>query len=479
MQKRFYLILTHTILFLFLVTGIYGESASENSSPAIDELLKGYVASDVQLQELKIKVQEAALAHQKTAIQYGLNVQFNSGSVSYTTGQGSFVNSISFSPSFTVEIPSLSNTEFTVSAPVSQGEITKTSVGVSLDLLPSSGEKNKLALEKVERAYLEACRNVENRLITVEIAFWNELKSLYDSAAAVSDAADELITQQITFQSIQAQGYAITSSKYRSTQMALKTKEHTLEEKKRLLQMELSKFSLDCGLEPDVLAQLSPLSSEIEPVVLLTITDFDSNTYKELESTVWTNQYNQRVRDNDTDFSLSFEGGFAHVNSTGENTVNAGFSASYKGVETGLGVSVPLDTVNKNPSLTFSLSWDLNSTKTESLSAKEKEYEATLEELSIVSAQKAYEENVQNKITEKVNLEWKLATQLEEYELYKELYADSSAWYDDGLISYTEFLQAKNNYEQSYYNLQIVYLERKVYNLEITKLFIGDDYEEQ
>ncbi len=479
MQKRFFLILTHSILFLFLVTGIYGQSAPENSTPAIDELLKGYVANDVQLQELKIKVQEAALAHQKTAIQYGINVQFNSGSVSYTTGQGSFVNSISFSPSFTIEIPSLSNTELTVSAPVSQGEVTKTSVGVSLDLLPSSVEKNKLALEKAERAYLDACSNVETRLFTVEIAFWTELKSLYSSAAAVSDAADELITQQITFQGIEAQGYSSASSKYRSGQMELKTKEHTLEEKERLLQMELSKFSLDCGLEATVLAELPPLDSDLESLVLLTITDFDSDTYKELESTLWTNQYNQRVRDSDTDFSLSLEGGLEHVNSTEKNTVNAGLSATYKGIETGLGVSVPLDSGTKNPSLTFSLSWDLNSTKTESLSAKEKEYEAKLEELSIVSAQKTYEESVQNKITEKVNLEWKLATQQEEYELYKELYADSSSWYDRGLISYTEYLQSKNNYEQSYYNLQIVYLERKVYNLEISKLFIGEEDEEK
>jgi hypothetical protein len=242
-----------------------------------DELLQNYCTNDIQFEELIIAYKQAELSYKQTEINNGNSVTVSTGSVKLEFAENQ-VNT-SFSPSVSFAIPSLSNTEAKISAPISFGNesFSMQNVGISLSTeIVSSGKADRtLTLEKSLRAVEEAERKVQARIIALEKAFLNELKNLYTQGLSLYEAEENLLSKQISFESIKIQGYSETSPKYRSSQLSVKSAEYDLEKAKRKYSNSLESFLAACGA-----TELDIYSLEIPETQLLIISDFPKNKHK-------------------------------------------------------------------------------------------------------------------------------------------------------------------------------------------------------
>ena len=196
------------VLVLIMISRFYGLT--------YDELLQNYCNQDIQFEELVIAYKQAELSYEQTAINNGTTITASTGAIKLEFAENQ-VNT-SFSPSVSFSIPSLSNTEAKISVPISfeNEEFSMQNAGISLSTeIISSGKADRaLTLEKSLRSVEEAERKVQARIIALEKAFLNELKNLYTLGLSLYEAEEDLLSKQISFESIKIQGYSETSPKY-------------------------------------------------------------------------------------------------------------------------------------------------------------------------------------------------------------------------------------------------------------------------
>jgi len=452
------------------------------SALSVEDLLAGYANNDIQLKELDIRLQQAILNAQKTALENGVNIVLSTGDMKFDfLSDGT---EVIVSPELKLSLPSLNNTTITATSPVAIGtdtSLTAADVQISTDIISDKAKNRTLTIEKAERTIELAQRTLENHVIAVETGFWKALQALYSSVAEVLRAQDDFISEQTDFDIIQAQGYSVLSAIYRTAELAIRTAKWTVEEKERVFESNLADFAIDCGFTADALTTLPELPSFIDETAVLAINDFDPALYVALDESLWNETFNEKLRDADGNFVLSANAGYGHIASTNssinptatENNISAGLSADWDGLRFKAGVSVPLENPD-NPSLVLGLSWDMNEGKLSRLSNEEKKYAASLDNLAVEKAQDSWTQQVQTSLTTALDLDWQRQTNAEELVLYEELYTDTQSWYEQGIVSSLDLLQTKTNYEQALYKNKSSALNILIYNLELRQLFIGD-----
>src|SRR5574344_2093001 len=115
-----------------------------------------------------------------------------------------------------------------------------------LDILSTA--ISKVTLLKAERTLLEAERAVQDRAVSAEKEFYTELKTLLSQASTVLADEQTLYEDEVDFKTVIAQGYAKTSSSYRTADLAVRTDTRTLEEAKRLFVHKQTVFAKKCGV---------------------------------------------------------------------------------------------------------------------------------------------------------------------------------------------------------------------------------------
>lgn len=435
-----------------------------------DELLQNYCTNDIQFEELVIAYKQAELSYKETEINNGNSVTVSTGSVKLEFAENQ-VNT-SFSPSVTFAIPSLSNTEAKISVPISfeNESFSMQNAGISFSTeIISSGKDNRvLTLEKALRSVEEAERKLQTRIIALEKAFLNDLKNLYTLGLSLYEAEENLLSKQISFESIKIQGYSESSPKYRSSLLSVKSAEYDLESAKRKYASSLEKFILACGAE-----DLDIYSLEIPETTLINIKDFEKERFSAIESVNWSNYLKSKSRNNQKEFTLSANtsANFSFVKEKFSSTLGAGLSAGYKGLSGNININFPTDDKN-NPSLTFSVSWNPNQTKIENLEKISSNLEEQTEFLSLKKANQEYLEKVSEYETEKENLLWQYEKNLEEASMYKELAEDAAYWYKEGIVSEAEYRQANTNYAKAVLSVTSSKIQQLIYNLDVKSLFV-------
>lgn len=449
------------VLVLIVISRFYGLT--------YDELLQNYCNQDIQFEELAISYQQAELSHRKTQIDNGVEFSASTGSIKIEFADNQ-VNT-SLSPSISVKIPSLSNTEAKISVPISieeDGSMQNAGISLSTEIISSSKANRELTLEKSFRSVEEAQRKLTARIVALEKAFLNELKNLYSLGLGVYEAEEDLLTKQISFEGIKLQGYSITSPKYRSSQLSVKSAEYDLEKAKRKYSNSLEKFLAACGA-----TELDIYSLEIPETELLKITDFPKNKFSAIENVVWSNYLNNTSRNNKKDFTLSANtsANFSLMNETMSSTIGAGLTAAFKGISGNMNFSFPTND-KSNPSVSFSLSWNPNQSKLASISEETSTLQEQQEVLSLKKAEESYIDTVSEYETNRENLLWQYEKNLEEETMYKELAEDTQYWYNEGIVSESEYRQANSNYAKAILSVTSSKIDQLIYNLDLKSLFV-------
>lgn len=449
------------VLVLIVISRFYGLT--------YDELLQNYCNQDIQFEELAISYQQAELSHRKTQIDNGVEFSASTGSIKIEFADNQ-VNT-SLSPSISVKIPSLSNTEAKISVPISiEEDVSMQNAGISLstEIISSSKANRELTLEKSLRSVEEAQRKLTARIVALEKAFLNELKNLYSLGLDVYEAEEDLLTKQISFEGIKLQGYSTTSPKYRSSQLSVKSAEYDLEKAKRKYSNSLEKFLAACGA-----TELDIYSLEIPETELLKITDFPKNKFSAIENVVWSNYLNSTSRNNKKDFTLSANtsANFSLMNETMSSTIGAGLTAAFKGISGNMNFSFPTND-KSNPSVSFSLSWNPNQSKIASISEETSTLQEQQEVLSLKKAEESYTDTVNEYETNRENLLWQYEKNLEEETMYKELAEDTQYWYNEGIVSESEYRQANSNYAKAILSVTSSKIDQLIYNLDLKSLFV-------
>lgn len=449
------------VLVLIMISRFYGLT--------YDELLQNYCNQDIQFEELAISYQQAELSHRKTQIDNGVEFSASTGSIKIEFADNQ-VNT-SLSPSISVKIPSLSNTEAKISVPISiEEDVSMQNAGISLstEIISSSKANRELTLEKSLRSVEEAQRKLTARIVALEKAFLNELKNLYSLGLGVYEAEEDLLTKQISFEGIKLQGYSTTSPKYRSSQLSVKSAEYDLEKAKRKYSNSLEKFLAACGA-----TELDIYSLEIPETELLKITDFPKNKFSAIENVVWSNYLNSTSRNNKKDFTLSANTSatFSLMNETMSSTIGAGLTAAFKGISGNMNFSFPTND-KSNPSVSFSLSWNPNQSKLASISEESSTLQEQQEVLSLKKAEESYTDTVNEYETNRENLLWQYEKNLEEENMYKELAEDTQYWYNEGIVSESEYRQANSNYAKAILSVTSSKIDQLIYNLDLKSLFV-------
>ena len=75
-------------------------------------------------------------------------------------------------------------------------------------------------------------------------------------------------------------------------------------------------------------------------------------------------------------------------------------------------------------------------------------------------------------VEKRSNLPWETDQYLEQLELYQELENDMTSWYKKGVVSESEYRQAKINCENAKVKLALVKIDRILYNNDLSLLFV-------
>lgn len=445
-----------------------------------EQLLESYTANDRQLKELALSYEQAELSYSKVLIQNGTSWSLSSGSMNAKIAETS--TSVSVSPSASVSLPSLNNSQVKISSPLSitlNGEKPSLSVngaGVSFetDIVSSADEKRSLTLIKAQRSLEEAQRRLEARKLGIEKEFLSALKSLYNAKLTLISKQDTLISRERDLESLLAQGFDSSSARYRTALLSRQTALRDAEVQERSFEKALLNFAHKCSLE------IIELDFDLPRAALVSMTSFKKEQYKELEGSTWTHYVNSLSRDAVSPLTITADAGYAlaykEIMGEGEitNTVSTGLSLKYNGLNLSAGVQLPVENI-KNPAVSLSLSWSPSEKKLASISDQENALAVQQEILAIESSIDSFENTVSDKDKTREDLMWQMEKNIEQTAMYKDLADDMKAWYEKGVIALSDYNQAVTNYENALVQIKITQIDQLLYDIETASLFVDQE----
>ncbi len=457
-------------------------AAAQDSISDFEILKESYIRHDDNLLKTIIEADKTKISAQKTLIANGFNISASTGTV-----YASFLSDkfhISVSPEIDLEFPQLNDTTLSLTAPftLNDGSVSKiddAGITVSTGILSKTARQRKCTLMQMERNILEAVRGVSNATIQAEKQFLTDLRELFEILKKVGSAQNTLLEDQLDLDYLVTQGYGKTSAKYRTAYMTVQKDKLNVEEQRHNFRYKLVVFQKKC----DDIIELTEdriRSLNIPEIELDKIRKYKREDYTALEKAEWNSRINSLAREADIPVSLSAYGSYGYTyNDSGfgtpseNNSIQAGLSGSINGFTARAGTVFTIEDI-KNPSLTFSLGYDLSAFKTKKLEKQSKELEEKTDELAIREAQHKFADDVASYIEKYVNLKWQHEENKTQTELYDELYKDSESWYSKGVISETEYRKSKVNYENSVVDGLLTNLDCMLYNINLSLLFVND-----
>lgn len=502
-------------LFLMYVSG-----AEENGADGrLISLLSGYLANDLQLQKLSLTAQSQKLTYDSSKINNGIALSLSTGTMRIYTKNGSSV--LEVEPTATVSIPQANDTSVTADVPLtfsngstsassissSGTSVEDASVEVSTGIISGAKLKRKATLLEAERAVLEAERNVQDRAVTAEKEFYTALKTLYGYAVTMLEDKSDEYTDDLALRKLIAQGYSESSSSYRTAYLKVESDKRDVEKDERLLERETAVFAKKCGVDYtaktvqsaknsagsaagsasglSAASAIEFLPSSIPGADALNVLTFSSDCYTETESALWDQYIGALKRKADYEYTLKGNFGYTFNNSASEtDSVDGGLSLTWNGLTAKAGISLPTGSrifgtvpadASSDPVYTFSLILAPNTFRTARISRAQDTLDEQLEQIAVKSAKNNYDTAVLDSQTSLSDIQWSLESYGDEFELYNKLETDMTVWLKDGVVTQSDYNDARDNRDKARLNKLISAVELLIYNDETKLLFHTDE----
>lgn len=469
------------------------EESQDATQVSIDTLLSGYLIQDNALRKLALDVEKSQLSYKETKINNGLDITLSSGTMTFYTGPSG--NSVSIKPSVTAKLPSVKNLSASVSTsyekktdvmyntktnqPVNDDGWKDTKFKLGLDIISSDDAKAKLNIVKSERSLFETRKQLEAKALESEKKFYTNLENILTKINSLYTSLQTVYKDELDFEKIKAQGYTSSSSTYRLAQMKVMSGKHDAESTIHTLKHDIVVFYKDCGFDIEIENEndfLKYIPADIPQVEPLLFTDFDRESYKEIENAKWTNDYNSLTRKADKYFTLGVNGGYTIANSTTKtDTADIGLSSTIGGVGLNMGVSLPITDVDFTPAYTMSATINPNKFLTRSITKQQYSIAEKQELIDIENAEKNYETAIVDFEEKLNNINWEISSVNESFELYAQNEADLKKYYNMGIVTQSEYLSAKNNRQLYEVKKTINKIDLILYNNEIKNKFYSKD----
>jgi hypothetical protein len=459
-----------------------GEDPGGGPSGEYALLLEAYLANDAAARKLELELEQAALELEYYTSDQGLSLTLSSGET--TLGFSPGRTSVSSEPGLTVSSPKLRDTSLSFAAPVrgNSGDGVNGygfSAEARTNIVSGKGAAYQASFLERERRFLQAGRNARARRLTAEGEFCEAVKGLLAARTTVLEAQGEVLDARYDLETKRAGGYASASVILKSAELKLRSRERALAEAERSLEGDLKRFAESCGLRE------AGIPDDIPEEALLRISSFDPARYTELEAAVSAHSINNLARKSrNYPFTLDARTGYSWQNSGTAGTapgtasavsgsrISAGAGLSAGGVSLGVGVSLPLQ--KPEPEMTLSLEWKINGFKLFNINRKLAEIEAAREREDILAAEKKFRDLGTEYERKFADLEWRLEAYAEEAELFRLNAEEQKIWLDRGIIREIDYIDARTEYLSATNRLLQAKIDRRLYNIEVEKLFVND-----
>ena len=478
-KKHFFLFSTY----LFFLAIMNAEPQSSQRLPDTTTLLLSYVENDAELKNLILAAKKSALSYQSAKIDTGFDVTLSSGSVTLQVNDDG--TKLTAKPSVKMSLPQASNLSVTAqtnfSSESSNTSLSNTSVAVGIDIISSAVISNKLTKLKAERAVTEAQRKIEKRAIAAEKEFYTALKNLLSSINTIMTKRQTLYEDSIDLEAKKVQGYSESSSTYRQAELKVISDQHEIDSAIHSFKYDCVVFYKNCGydLEIDDKADLmSFVPSGIDEVEPADILKFDKALYTEIENANWTYYINSIERSSKKNYGLSASAGYTFDNSiTNSDSIDAGLSGTFGGLTVGAGISLPVKSSQSSisPAYTLSASLNPNTFRKNSITKKQNVLTEEQELLAIQTAESAYETKLVEFQQKLDTLLWEKKTVEENISMYGDLEKDMAQLYQQGYISETDYLSAKNNLNSSIIKKISNLIDLIIYNDDVISNFVSEN----
>jgi hypothetical protein len=470
------------ILFFYVPRILGAQEALGTSRFQVNDysvLLRGYQAQDTEGKRLELEKERAALELQRYALENGISFTVSSGDGVFTFSPSGV--SVSAEPGVELNFPNLRNTGLTLDAPLAtDGEkVTQYGVDVSVKtgIVTRQGDAYKAGLETSRRRFLTALRNAESRRRQAEEEFCQRIKELLTLENNILQAQGAVLTARYDLEEKRAGGYGASSTVWRTAELSLRSRERELGEAQRKTERALRDFAEACAVAA------AGIPENIPDEALRSITDFDPQAYSVLEEARWNYEVNTlQRRSQDSPFTLDGRAGYSWRDSAGGTSytdaagsrATAGLDFSRGGLSLSAGVSVPLKNPNE-PSLTFRFQWRPSGSKTAGIDRQLRDIAGQGELLTIAEAEKKYRDLVIDYDQRQEELLWQHQTYTDEAELYRINAEEQQLWFDRGIIRESDYLDARTNYLMALNRVLSARIDRRLYNLELTGLFVSNE----
>ena len=457
-------------------TAVCGLHAKES----LDELLKGYLSNDLELRSLSSQMQNVILESEITTVSNGFSFKISSGTITFTTGDDW---NIKFTPTATFAVPDAKNLGISVSSSMlfdskdTTDTFSNTSLKVSVDIISNDSKNREITKLKTQRKVLEAQRNLQNGFVSAEKKFYETLKSLYEMAAKIVSLEKSLYDDQLSLDTLKAQGYTTSSTKYRTANMKVVNDQYEIDVQKKNMEREVKVFCAKCGVQYTETDPVNFLPEQIPDVEPVSVDSFSPSDYKKVEAASWNAYISKLEREADGNIKLTANAGFTFNNErTRSHTVDVGsnFTWNDTGLALNVGANLPVGSDSFTPVFTLGVSFDPNAFKVAKLNDQITELEVSAEELEKQNAQIDFGTAMVSQKSSLENILWEAKTCAESYDMYSSLAADMANYYRQGYVNKTEYNNAQVNKENYRLKILINKLDLLIYNDTTTLLFVRD-----
>lgn len=481
---------------------VYDDPSSEKFS-RLNELLAGYLQNDLELKKYVLTADSKSIDLKSTKIENGISVTLSSGEMKILMSQDK--RRITVTPATTVEIPAANDTVIEAKIPLTvyDGESTVKdgSVSVTTGIITGARKQRKVNILESERKLLEAERNVNDRVLSAEKEFYETLKKLFNYAISVLKAKTDLFDDSVDLRVLVAQGYSKTSAAYRQANMKVASDRRDVVEKQLLFERETALFSKKCGFTLDRVssesrdfeiigdnafnAAIAFLPDAIPAVKEENVFKYDKKSYSNLEIAEWNKHIAELKREADYDMTLKATGEYIFNDSfTNYDTVGGKLTWAWSGISASAGAYMPVkqnllksssDGIKSDsPYFSLSLAIAFNTWRLRKLEKQQDVIDSQLEDIAIESAKSDYDTDILDKVSSFHDIKWSQGSYKEEFDMYSSLESDMETWLKQGIVTESEYLNAKNNREKARINILINAIEMLIYNDEIKLMFCSD-----
>lgn len=483
----------------------------------LSALLQGYLANDLELQKVTLTAQSKALDLSSSKIKAGIDVKLSTGNVSISTG-GKDQTRITVAPSAVIGISLINDGQIDFSLPYTIEGDSKTvsngSVSATAGIISGSSRQSKISVMEAERSYTEARRSVRDRALNAEKEFYENLKKLYESAISIQTLKCNLYDDSLDLRVLETQGYSKTSAKYRQLFLKVQSDKRNIQEEQRIFERETAIFAKKCGMELERTtavgdekvekgerdenydpvkagenaynASISFLPEAIPQVKAEDIFSHNQDSYVKIENAGWQKQIAELKRQADVDMTLKATGEYKFNSSvSGYDDAGGKLVFDWKGISASAGAYVPTginafssaqedSRKNSNPYFQFSLDFSPSQWKLSKLEKQQDEINSKLEDIAIKNARDNYETDVLAKVSTFHDIKWSENSYAEEYDMYNQLESDMEKWLKQGVVTESDWLNARNNKEKARLNIMINCIDLLIFNNEVKLLFYDD-----